>query len=158
MVYKIKLFNISPNGLFTWIYSVMITVGIIGSQPIVYLFLRMLENYLTFLTVAWNCSSVHVCRRWNFNIHEFSNIYYFCLPQIWACNEKFDIQTLQHAHIFAPYFMRMRHTPETEASTGTSTVRTIAIMQEKAQFVIWLAEGKSIVWVQRSTYKRDLVG
>jgi hypothetical protein len=54
--------------------------------------------------------------------------------------------------------MRMRHTPETEASTGTSTVRTIAIMQEKAQFVIWLAEGKSIVWVQRSTYKRDLVG
>lgn len=30
-------------------------------------------------------------------------------------------------------------------------------MQEKAQFVIWLAEGKFIVWVQRSMYKRDLL-
>jgi hypothetical protein len=135
-------------------------VGIIGIQPIVYLFLRLLENYLTFLTVAWNCSSVqHVCRRRNFNIHEFKKKLLFLLtPKYELVMKSCVIQTLQHAHIFAPYFMRMRPTPETEASNATSTVRTIAIMQEKAQFAIWLAEGKSIVWVQRSTYKRDLVG
>jgi hypothetical protein len=45
VVYKIKLFKISPNGIFTKIYSVMITVGIIDSLVIVDLFLRMLENY-----------------------------------------------------------------------------------------------------------------
>jgi len=56
VVYKIKLFNISPNGLFTSIYSVIVTVGIIGSLLIVDLFIRILENHLTFLTVAWNCS------------------------------------------------------------------------------------------------------
>jgi hypothetical protein len=35
----------------------IVTVGIIGSLLIVDLFLRMLGNYLTFLTVAWNYST-----------------------------------------------------------------------------------------------------
>lgn len=51
----------------------------------------------------------------------------------------------------------VRDTPETEASPVTSTISTMAIMQEKAHFVIWLAEGKSIMWVQRRAYKRDLL-